>query len=132
MNVALRQPLMTREQFFQWAQAREERYEFDGFQPVAMTGGNLRSDFDTLIQNNVYHQLLTSRQKALGTTDVPRFDFRLTTDRVMAERRFGSSAAEQRRRPGTPRRRSRERRHAGAASVRLGRCRFARSDRGRG
>ena len=38
MNVALRQP-MTREEFFQWAEAQEGRYEFDGFQPVAMTGG---------------------------------------------------------------------------------------------
>ena len=38
MNVALRKP-MTREQFFQWAEAREGRYEFDGFQPIAMTGG---------------------------------------------------------------------------------------------
>ena len=41
MNVALRQPRMTREQFFQWAQAQDGRYEFDGFQPVAMTGGSL-------------------------------------------------------------------------------------------
>ncbi len=32
---------MTREQFFQWAEAREGRWEFDGFQPVAMTGGTL-------------------------------------------------------------------------------------------
>ena len=38
MNVALRKP-MTREEFFQWAEAQEGRYEFDGFQPVAMTGG---------------------------------------------------------------------------------------------
>ena len=32
---------MTRDEFFLWAEAREERYEFDGFQPVAMTGGSL-------------------------------------------------------------------------------------------
>ena len=32
---------MTRDQFFNWAEAQEERYEFDGFQPVAMTGGSL-------------------------------------------------------------------------------------------
>ncbi len=38
MNVALRKP-MSREEFFQWAEAQEGRYEFDGFQPVAMTGG---------------------------------------------------------------------------------------------
>ncbi len=39
MNIALRQPLMTRDQFLDWVQAQEGRYEFDGFQPVAMTGG---------------------------------------------------------------------------------------------
>jgi hypothetical protein len=31
----------------------------------------LTSDFDTVIQNTVHHQLVTARQKALGTTDVP-------------------------------------------------------------
>ena len=31
---------MTREQFFDWAQRQEERYEFDGVRPVAMTGGS--------------------------------------------------------------------------------------------
>ena len=36
MNIALRKPRMTREQFFQWVGAQEERYEFDGFEPVAM------------------------------------------------------------------------------------------------
>jgi Uma2 family endonuclease len=39
MNVALRKP-WTQEQFFSWAEAQETRYEFDGIQPVAMTGGN--------------------------------------------------------------------------------------------
>lgn len=38
MNVALRMP-MTQEEFFDWAEAQEGRYEFDGFQPVAMVGG---------------------------------------------------------------------------------------------
>ncbi len=38
MNVALRKA-MTREQFFQWAETQDGRYEFDGEQPVAMTGG---------------------------------------------------------------------------------------------
>ena len=41
MNVALRVPAMTREAFFDWAEARDEPYEFDGFQPVAMTGGTI-------------------------------------------------------------------------------------------
>jgi Uma2 family endonuclease len=38
MNVALRQP-MTLAQFLAWEERQELRYEFDGFQPVAMTGG---------------------------------------------------------------------------------------------
>ena len=39
MNVALSsKPRMTREEFFAWAQIQGARYEFDGFQPVAMTG----------------------------------------------------------------------------------------------
>jgi Uma2 family endonuclease len=32
---------MTRDQFFDWAETQAARYEFDGFQPVAMTGGNI-------------------------------------------------------------------------------------------
>ena len=35
MNVALRKP-MTRENFLLWAESQEGRYEFDGYQPVAM------------------------------------------------------------------------------------------------
>jgi Uma2 family endonuclease len=38
MNVALRKP-MTLEQFLAWEDRQELRYEFDGFQPVAMAGG---------------------------------------------------------------------------------------------
>ncbi len=38
MNVALRRT-MTREDFLAWVEGQEERYEFDGLQPVAMTGG---------------------------------------------------------------------------------------------
>lgn len=41
MSTALRQPRMTREQFFAWAQADGGRWEFDGFEPVAMTGGTV-------------------------------------------------------------------------------------------
>jgi Uma2 family endonuclease len=40
MNVALRQP-MTLPQFLAWEERQELRYEFDGFQPVAMTGGTV-------------------------------------------------------------------------------------------
>ncbi|HSU05283.1 MAG TPA: Uma2 family endonuclease [Acetobacteraceae bacterium] len=48
MNIALRTPRMTREQFFAWAQVQDVRYEFDGFQPVAMTGGTVRHSQMTL------------------------------------------------------------------------------------
>jgi Uma2 family endonuclease len=41
MNVALRKPRITREEFFDWAETQDERYEFDGFEPVAMTGGTV-------------------------------------------------------------------------------------------
>jgi hypothetical protein len=40
MNVALRRP-MTMPEFLEWESGQEFRYEFDGFQPVAMTGGIL-------------------------------------------------------------------------------------------
>jgi len=32
---------MTRDQFFAWAEANGGRWEFDGFPPVAMTGGTV-------------------------------------------------------------------------------------------
>jgi Uma2 family endonuclease len=38
MNGALRRP-MTLQEFLAWEERQELRYEFDGFQPVAMTGG---------------------------------------------------------------------------------------------
>ena len=38
MDGALRKP-MTREEFFDWAASRPGRYEFDGHEPVGMTGG---------------------------------------------------------------------------------------------
>jgi Uma2 family endonuclease len=38
MNVALQRPWTT-EQFLAWEERQELRYEFDGFQPVAMAGG---------------------------------------------------------------------------------------------
>ena len=40
MTLALRK-IMTRQEFFDWAETQDARYEFDGFQPVAMTGGSL-------------------------------------------------------------------------------------------
>ena len=40
MNVALRRP-MSRDEFLAWVERQEGRWEFDGIQPVAMTGGSL-------------------------------------------------------------------------------------------
>lgn len=37
MNVALRRPRMTRDEFLAWAEVQEAKYEFDGFDAVAMT-----------------------------------------------------------------------------------------------
>jgi Uma2 family endonuclease len=38
MNIALRKP-MTVAEFLDWEERQPLRYEFDGFQPIAMTGG---------------------------------------------------------------------------------------------
>ena len=54
MNVALRTPTMTRDQFLDWAENQEERHEFDGFQPVAMVG-NSRNH--SRICQNIYFAL---------------------------------------------------------------------------
>ena len=43
MNVALRKP-MTVAEFLAWESRQELRFEFDGFQPVAMTGGTITHD----------------------------------------------------------------------------------------
>ena len=47
MEVALPK-VMSRSEFLDWAQSREGRYEFDGLQPVAMTGGSLGHNQITL------------------------------------------------------------------------------------
>jgi hypothetical protein len=41
MSIALCAATMTREQFLDRAEAQGERYQFDRFVPVAMTGGNV-------------------------------------------------------------------------------------------
>ena len=56
MNIALRKPRMTRDAFFDWAQAQDARYEFDGFQPVAMTGGSRNHN---QISHNIHFALRT-------------------------------------------------------------------------
>ena len=62
MNIALRKPRMTRDEFFVWAQAQTDRYEFDGLEPVAMTGGTARHD---IITYNI-RAALRSRLRAGG------------------------------------------------------------------
>lgn len=66
MNVVLRKP-MTRKEFFQWAEAQEGRYEFDGFQPVAMTGG---TNNHGLIVANIIAEL-KNRLKGTGCRVMP-------------------------------------------------------------
>lgn len=48
MNVALRPPAMTRDEFLDWAARQERRHEFDGAGPVAMTGGTLHHNLITI------------------------------------------------------------------------------------
>ena len=42
MNLAVRKPMSLAE-FLEWEERQELRYEFDGVEPSAMTGGSLRS-----------------------------------------------------------------------------------------
>ena len=53
MNVALRRP-MTLDQFLAWEERQAMRYEFDGFQPIAMTGGTFAH---AAIQRNLLFSL---------------------------------------------------------------------------
>ena len=50
MSVSLQKP-WTQDEFFAWAEAQEERYEFDGFAPVAMVGGTINH---SQIAHNIY------------------------------------------------------------------------------
>jgi len=55
MNIALRRP-MTLMEFLDWEGLQEMRYEFDGFQPLAITGGTYQHD---RISINLTASLLT-------------------------------------------------------------------------
>lgn len=67
MNIALRKPRMTREAFLDWAEAQEARYEFDGFEPVAMTGGTMGHSQITLsIHRALFARLQGSGCRPLG------------------------------------------------------------------
>jgi Uma2 family endonuclease len=56
---------MTREAFLDWAADQDQRYEFDGLQPVAMTGGTRNHSH---IAGNIYFGL---RSRMRGTPCVP-------------------------------------------------------------
>jgi Uma2 family endonuclease len=62
MSIARREPCMTREEFLDWAEAQDQRYEFDGFRPVAMTGGT--RNHSQIIQNINF--ALRSRLRGTG------------------------------------------------------------------
>jgi len=53
---------MTRDEFLNWAEVQRERYEFDGFEPVAMTGGTV--GHSRIIRN--VHSALGPRLKGSG------------------------------------------------------------------
>ena len=53
MNIAVRKP-MTIEQFLAWEDRQELRYEFDGLEPVGMTGGTAAH---SSIQRNLLYAL---------------------------------------------------------------------------
>jgi Uma2 family endonuclease len=55
---------MTRDQFLTWAETQRARHEFDGFEPVAMTGGT--RDHSQICQN--IYAALRSRLKGTGCT----------------------------------------------------------------
>ena len=66
MDVALRKP-MTQREFFDWAETQEQRYEFDGFQPIPMTGGNLgHSSLSGNINRQLGNRLEGKSCKPLG------------------------------------------------------------------
>lgn len=50
MNVALHKPMTTAD-FLDWVEGQDGRFEFDGFQPVAMTGG---TNNHGIISGNLY------------------------------------------------------------------------------
>jgi Uma2 family endonuclease len=65
MNVVRRTPRMSRDQFLAWAETQRERFEFDGFEPVAMTGGTRGH---SQICQNIYAAL---RSRLRGTGCAP-------------------------------------------------------------
>jgi Uma2 family endonuclease len=58
---------MTAEEFLAWEERQEERYEFDGFRPVAMTGGTFAHGItDGNVRTELDNRLRGSRCRPLG------------------------------------------------------------------
>jgi Uma2 family endonuclease len=68
MSVAVRAP-MSMEAFLAWEEGQELRWEFDGFQPVAMTGGTFGHEvIGGNIRAALQNRLGAGRCRALGPT----------------------------------------------------------------
>jgi Uma2 family endonuclease len=52
---------MTRDEFLIWAESQEKRYEFDGFEPVAMTGGTNNHGLITRNLHGILYNRLRGR-----------------------------------------------------------------------
>ncbi|MGA3005100.1 MAG: hypothetical protein ABSE20_25600 [Acetobacteraceae bacterium] len=66
MSVAAQTP-MTLAEFLAWEERQELRYEFDGFEPVAMTGGTIAHDQITFdLRTALAARLTGKRCRALG------------------------------------------------------------------
>jgi Uma2 family endonuclease len=64
MNVAVRKPIAL-DEFLAWERDQDQRYEFDGFQPVAMTGGTIaHSEIATNLVEALRRHLRGSRCRA--------------------------------------------------------------------
>ena len=68
MNLALRKP-MTLPEFLDWEERQEQRYEFDGVQPVAMTGGTVAHELiGGTLRALLRDRLANSPCRAVGPT----------------------------------------------------------------
>ena len=68
MSVALQRP-MTLAEFLDWEERQELRYEFDGFQPVAMTGGTARHEaIGVTLRALLFNRLRGGRCRLWGPT----------------------------------------------------------------
>ena len=70
MTVALTKPQMIRGEFLAWAETQGARYEFDGFQPVAITGASVNHNHIVRnIRRALYERLRGSGCHPMGADD---------------------------------------------------------------